>query len=208
MTYGVTGMTAAVLIGLAGLAYLPEPLDNPENVFIALVDAIAHPWVAGVILVGVLAAVMSTASSQLLVVASAVSEDVYRRFFNRSASGTHLLWAGRLIVVLVAVVAGALALSGGSVLGLVSYAWAGFGAAFGTVLLVSLFWRNMNRVGAIAGMIGGGATVVIYRQVDSIDLYEMIPGVLAALVCIVVFNRLGTRPTPAMLSDFDRVAQK
>jgi sodium/proline symporter len=105
-------------------------------------------------------------------------------------------------------VAFVLALQGGTVLGLVAYAWAGFGAAFGTVLITSLFWRKMNRVGALAGMIAGGATVLIYKQIDTIGLYEMIPGVLAGFICIFVFNRFGSAPTAAMESDFDTVVEQ
>lgn len=208
VTYGVTGMGAAVVLGLVGLAYFDQPLADPEGVFLQLVQELIPTWLAGLFLVGVLAAVMSTASSQLLVVASSLSEDVYRRFFNRQASGVHLLWVGRFIVLGIAVVAFLLALRGGSVLGIVAYAWAGFGAAFGMVLLTSLFWRNMNRVGAIAGMIGGGATVLIYKQLDTIGLYEMVPGVAVSLLCIFIFNRFGARPTEAMQSDFDDIAQR
>ena len=208
VTYGITAMTAAILIGLAGIAYFDEPLSNPESVFLRLVDELFNSWIAGLLLVGVLAAVMSTASSQLLVVASALSEDLYRTFVNRGASGTHLLWVGRFTVVGVALVAYLLALQGGTVLGLVAYAWAGFGAAFGTVILTSLFWRKMNRVGALAGMIGGGATVLLYKQIDTIGLYEMVPGVIVGFVCIFVFNRFGAAPTVEMRSDFDFVNEQ
>lgn len=209
VTYGITAMTAAVVIGLAGIAYFDQPLANPESVFLRLVDELFNPWIAGLLLVGVLTAVMSTASSQLLVVASALSEDFYRRFFNRGASGAHLLWVGRFTVVGVALVAYLLALRGGTVLGLVAYAWAGFGAAFGTVILTSLFWRKMNRVGALAGMIGGGATtVLIYKQIDTFGLYEMVPGVLVGFVCIFVFNRFGAAPTAQMHTDFDAVNEQ
>lgn len=208
VTYGITGMGFAVIIGLVGIAFFPEPLSNPESVFLRLVEAVIPTWLAGLFLVGVLAAVMSTASSQLLVVSSALSEDIYRRFFRREASGRHLLWVGRFVVVGVALVSFLLALRGGSVLGIVAYAWAGFGSAFGTVLLISLFWRNMNRVGAIAGMISGGVTVLVYKQLDTIGLYEMVPGVIVSLVCIFVFNRFGAPPTPTMLADFDAIADR
>lgn len=206
VTYGITGMGSAVVIGLVGIAYFAEPLSNPESVFLRLVEAVIPTWLAGLFLVGALAAIMSTASSQLLVVSSALSEDIYRRFFKREASGSHLLWVGRFVVVGVAIVSFLLALQGGSVLGIVAYAWAGFGSAFGTVLLTSLFWRNMNRVGAIAGMIAGGVTVLVYKQLDTIGLYEMVPGVIASTVCIFIFNRFGAPPTPTMQSDFDAIA--
>lgn len=206
VTYGVTGMGAAVLIGLVGVAYLDRPLSNPESVFLRLVDQVLPPWIGGLALVGVLAAVMSTASSQLLVVASALCEDFYRRFFNRQASGTHLMWFGRFMVVGISLVSAALAMRGGSVLDLVAYAWAGFGAAFGTVLMASLFWRGMNRVGAIAGMVGGAVAVLVYKQLDTLGLYEMVPGVLCSFLCMVLFNRLGSPPSARMLADFDTVA--
>lgn len=208
VTYGITGMGMAVVLGLVGIAYFEQPLDDPESVFLRLVQEIVPTWLAGLFLVGVLAAVMSTASSQLLVAASSLSEDVYRRFFNRQASGRHLLWVGRFIVLGVAVISFLLALRGGSVLGIVAYAWAGFGAAFGVVLVASLFWRNMNRVGALAGMIGGGLTVLVYKQLDTIGLYEMVPGVAVSLLCIIVFNRFGAAPTPAMHADFDDIAER
>lgn len=208
MTYGVTGMSAAVALGLFGIAYFDEPLANPESVFIRLVRDIIPTGLAGVFLVGVLAAIMSTASSQLLVAASSLSEDVYRRFFRRQASDRHLLWVSRFIVLGVAVIAFVLALRGGSVLDIVAYAWAGFGAAFGMVLLISLFWRKMNRVGALAGMIGGGATVLIYKQLDSIGLYEMVPGVAVSVLCILVFNRFGAPATAQMQEDFDDIASR
>ncbi|MQA03614.1 MAG: sodium/proline symporter PutP [Streptosporangiales bacterium] len=208
VTYGVTGMSAALALGLFGIAYFDEPLANPESVFIRLVRDIIPIGIAGVFLVGVLAAIMSTASSQLLVAASSLSEDVYRRFFRREATGRHLLWVSRFIVLGVAVVAFLLALRGGSVLDIVAYAWAGFGASFGMVLLTSLFWRKMNRVGALAGMIGGGATVLIYPQFDTIGLYEMVPGVAVSLLCIFVFNRLGVAATAQMQEDFDDIASR
>lgn len=203
VTYGITGMGMSCIIGLVGIAYFAKPLSNPESVFLRLASGIFPTWIAGLFLVGVLAAIMSTASSQLLVVVSALAEDLYRRFVNRSASGKHLLWVGRGLVILVEIVACLIALKGGSVLSIVAYAWAGLGSAFGTVIFASLFWRNMNRVGAIAGMIGGGATVLIYKQIDTIGLYEMVPGVIVSVVCILIFNRLGKAPTPTMHSDFD-----
>jgi sodium/proline symporter len=112
-------------------------------------------------------------------------------------------------VVLVAVVAYVLALSGGTVLDLVAYAWAGFGAAFGPVIIASLFWRKMNWVGALAGMSSGAAVVVLWRQLDpfALGLYELLPGFVVGFICILLFNPLGPTPSERMTSDFEAVRE-
>ena len=207
MVWVVTGLAGAAFIGLAGIALFENQLANPETVFIDTVQQLMNPWVAGILLVGVIAAIMSTADSQLLVVSSALSEDLYRAFLHREASERSLLWVGRITVVLVAAIAYVLALGAESVLGLVAYAWAGFGAAFGPLILLSLFWRGMNWVGALAGMVSGAVTVVVWRNVDPFGwgLYELLPAFLVALVFIYVFSKLGPEPSPQMASDFDAV---
>ena len=126
---------------------------------------------------------------------------------NREASDNVLLWVGRFTVVAVAIVAYILALRGGSVLDLVAYAWAGFGAAFGPLIIMSLFWRRMNRWGALAGMVGGATTVVVWRNIDPFGwgLYEILPGVIVAFVLIYVFTLLGPEPSEQMEADFDTV---
>lgn len=198
------GMLAAVATGLVGIAYFTDPLSNAENVFLRLLS-LFPTWLEGLFLVGLLAALMSTASSMLLVAVSALTDDLYGQFINTNATGKHLLWVGRVLVIVVAVVACLIALQGGSVLDIVAYSWAGLGAAFGSVLLVSLLWRNMNRAGAMAGMIGGGVTVLVYKQIDTIGLYEMVPGVLVSLICIFIFNRFGQAPSDTMNRDFEHV---
>ncbi len=208
VTWAVTAMSFAVAVGLAGIAYFDSPLKDPESVFIALVPAVLPAWIAGILLAAVLAAIMSTADSQLLVASASLTEDVYRTFVRRDASPQVLVWVGRATVIGVAVVAYALALGGGSVLDLVAYAWAGFGAAFGPVIVASLYWRRMNWVGALSGMVGGAATVLIYRQLDPIGLYEMVPAVAVAVLAIIVGNRFGPQPTAGMGNDFDRVAAR
>jgi sodium/proline symporter len=173
---------------------------NPERVFIALATTLFNPWVAGVLLSAILAAIMSTLSCQLLVCSSALTEDFYRGFLRPRASQRELVWFGRAMVLSVALLAIAIARDPESrVLGLVSYAWAGFGAAFGPVVLFSLAWKRMTRNGALAGMIVGALTVILWKQTGS-ALYEMIPGVVAASVAIVVVSRLGHAPSAAMES--------
>jgi sodium/proline symporter len=140
---------------------------------------------------------MSTADSQLLVSSSALAEDLYRQLLRRGASQREVVLVGRLAVVLLALVALALATNPEStVLGLVSYAWAGFGATFGPVLLISLYWERMNWHGAIAGILTGGLVVVIWKQLDGgiFALYEIVPGVLLATLAIVVVSLLTAPP--------------
>jgi sodium/proline symporter len=204
----VTGLSAAIVVGLVAIVYFEQPLSNPETAFINLVQETVNPWIGGILLAGVLAAVMSTADSQLLVASSALSEDFYRTFLNRDASDMLLLWIGRFTVIGVAIVAYILALQGGSVLGLVSYAWAGFGATFGPIIIMSLFWRKMNRVGAIAGMVSGGLTVLIWNFIpflSSTEWYELLPGFLIGFACIFLFNPLGAAPSQGMEDDFEAV---
>lgn len=185
---------AAVLIGLAGIAFFDTPLVDQETVFLDLILETVPGWLAGVLLVAVLAAIMSTADSQLLVASSAVAEDVYRGFIDRDASAKRLLAVGRWTTVAIAVLAYLLALRGGSVLDLVGYAWAGFGAAFGPVVLLSLYWSKMTGKGALAAMLTGSVTVVVWRELVTSELYEMVPGVLAATAVAVVVSWLTTPP--------------
>jgi sodium/proline symporter len=198
MSWVTLAMTGAVLVGLAGIAVVDPPLRGPETekVFIVLVQALMHPIPAGICLAAILAAVMSTADSQLLVASSALAEDLYRPLVRRHAGERELLWVGRLAVILIALVAFVLALDPESrVLELVAYAWAGFGASFGPTLLLALWWRRMTRTGALAGMITGGLTVIVWKQLQGgvFDLYELVPGFLLSTLAIVVASLL-SRP--------------
>jgi len=148
---------------------------------------------------------MSTLSCQLLVCSSAITEDLYKAFLRKNAGQKELVWVGRTMVLVVALIAIALAANPENrVLGLVSYAWAGFGAAFGPVVLLSLVWRRMTRNGALAGMIVGAATVLIWKQYEWLDLYEIIPGFVFASIAIVVFSLLGKGPSAAAEQRFDK----
>lgn len=209
VVWAVSAMFLAVLVGLVGIATFDAPLADPEQVFPRLIESLTHPLVAGLLLAAILAAVMSTADSQLLVAASALTEDGYKAFVDRDAGPRTLLWISRGTVVAVAVAAAGIAMWGDqSVMDLVSYAWAGFGAGFGPVLVLAVFWKRMTWTGALAGMIVGGATAIVWDILDAAyfgtDLYAMVPAVALSLVSIVVFNGLG-RVSEQMETDFDRV---
>lgn len=199
MIWVVISLIAATSIGLIGhVAYDNLVGTQTENIFILLVSEYAPVLVAGVLLSAILAAIMSTADSQLLVTASAVSEDFYRGVLKPKASDKELVWVGRITVVVIAMIALLLALNPeNSVLGLVSWAWAGFGASFGPVILLSLFWKKMTKQGAIAGMISGGLVALIWPMLKVICpdvwvfyIYEILPGFIIAVICIYVVSKL------------------
>jgi sodium/proline symporter len=204
-------LICAVLVGLVGIGYLEQPLQgaDTEKVFILLVDALFHPVIAGLCLAAILAAIMSTADSQLLVSAAALTSDLYKPFFRRAASEQELIWTGRIAVLVIAMIGLVLAWDPErKVLDLVAYAWAGFGAAFGPALILSLYWRRMNRYSALAGIVVGGLTVVIWKQLSGglFDLYEIVPGFIFSMLSIVVISMLTPAPEKAVLLDFDKVS--
>jgi len=147
---------------------------------------------------------MSTLSCQLLVCSSALTEDFYKAFLRKSAGQRELVWFGRLMVLLVALIAIALAANPENrVLGLVSYAWAGFGAAFGPVVLLSVLWKGMTRNGALAGIVVGALTVVLWKHFSPVALYEIIPGFVFASVAIWWVSMLGKGPSAGMQARFE-----
>lgn len=189
------GLAAAVLVGMAGLGGLETTLtgNDTEKVFIRLVDVLFHPLVAGICLAAILAAIMSTADSQLLVASSVVSEDFWKGLIRPDASQGELVWVGRISVVVIALVAFGFAADPESkVLDLVAYAWAGLGAAFGPVILISLYWAKMSRAGAIAGMLAGGITVIVWQPLEGglFDVYEILPGAILAAVFAILLSLL------------------
>lgn len=211
MTWMIFCLGGAVAVGFFGIAYFAEnPAvagavnENPERVFIELAKLLFNPWVAGVLLSAILAAVMSTLSCQLLVCSSALTEDFYKSFLRKNASQRELVWVGRMMVLLVALVAIWLASNPENrVLGLASYAWAGFGAAFGPVVLISVLWKGMTRNGALAGILVGALTVIIWKQFNLFGLYEIIPGFIFASAAVLLVSRLGQGPSQGMVSRFE-----
>jgi len=212
VTWSALAMAGAIAVGLSGFAYVQANLGgeiaDAETIFMILVDALFHPVIAGVLLAAILAAIMSTADSQLLVSSSALAEDFYRQLLRKDASRREVMLIGRIAVVVLAIVALLLAVDPDStVLGLVAYAWAGFGAAFGPVLLLSLYWRRMNWSGAIAGVLTGGIVVVLWKQFEGglFDLYEIVPGVLLGTAAIVIASLLTAAPPEAVRDGFGRL---
>lgn len=194
-------MAGAVMVGLVGLVYITNhpttTLEDGEKIFMLLVDAAFHPVIAGILLAAILAAIMSTADSQLLVSSSALAEDFYKQVVKRDASSEEVVRVGRIGVILISIIALVLAMTpDSSVLGLVSYAWAGFGAAFGPALVLSLYWQRMNRNGALAGILVGGLTIVIWKQISGgiFDVYEIVPGIIFSTIAIVVVSLLSAEP--------------
>lgn len=217
MSWMVVSLVGACMVGLVGAAYVAKTgatLDDPETIFIYFANTLFHPLVSGFLLAAILAAIMSTISSQLLVTSSSLVEDIIHTFFHKQASQKQLVFMGRVAVVGVAVMAVLLAQdSSSSILSLVSNAWAGFGAAFGPVVLLSLFWRRMTRQGALAGILTGAITVLIWiygpftlggEPLSSV-IFEIVPGFILALIAIIVVSLSTPEPSDALLEDFNRM---
>ncbi len=228
MSWVVISLIAAVLIGLAGHLYLrknglslADVGGDPEKIFMVMINGIFSCGVlskifAGVLMSAILAAIMSTADSQLLVSASAFSNDIYKRLIHKNATPKELVFVSRLSVALVALIAAVMASGKDSeffkvVMKMVSFAWGGFGAAFGPLVLLALFWRRMTLAGAAAGMIVGAVTCFVWKfylqptfpDVALFALYELAPGFVLSLVTIVVVSLLTPPPPKAVTDEFD-----
>lgn len=216
MTWMFLCLAGSVCVGFFGIAFFAEnpelavPVtENHERVFIELAKILFNPWVAGIVLSAILAAVMSTLSCQLLVCSSALTEDIYKAFLRPGASQRELVWIGRSMVLLVSLIAIGIAHNPDSkVLGLVSYAWAGFGASFGPVVLLSVLWKRMTRNGALAGMVVGAITVLVWKEFIGLGLYEIIPGFVLATLSIVVVSLMGAAPSATMVQRFEEADQE
>ena len=186
MVWMVLSLIGALAVGLVGLAYFADqPLANPETIFLQLASAILNPWVAGLLIAAILSAIMSTIDSQLLVCSSVIVEDFYKHIGKREASERELVWMSRLSLAAIAIISTLIATDPkSSVLDLVSYAWAGFGAAFGPTVILALFWSKFNKFGAIAAIVSGAVTVVVWKQLSGgiFDLYEIVPGFILAFL--------------------------
>ena len=207
MILSLVGAIATALVGVAYYQQNPDlSLTSPEAVFIALGQIIFHPFIAGLMLAAVLAAIMSTISSQLIVTSSALIEDLYKAIIKTDASDRTYVNLGRLAVLLVSILAAVLAWKeNDTILKLVSFAWAGFGAAFGPVILLSLYWRKITSAGALCGYGCRGVTVVVWGSIDSLTstLYEIVPGFVLALIVTVVVSLMTYKPNAEIEKEFD-----
>ncbi|AJG97585.1 proline:sodium symporter PutP [Clostridium beijerinckii] len=204
------GLLGAVVSGIIGLVYFTEhntPLSDPETVFLRLGDILFHPFITGIILSAVLAAIMSTISSQLLVCSSSITKDFYLAFFNKEASEKQQMVIGKLAVLVIAAFATVLAyLPNKTILDIVGQAWAGFGSSFGPVLLLSLYWKRMTKWGALSGMIVGGITVLLWIVLGlSSFLYEMIPGFSLSLLSVIIVSLLTKKPDSDVSNQFNKM---
>ncbi len=198
-----------ILLGTGGEKLVIEGVKSfgdAETVFSATMQTMYPSFIAGIFLCAILAASMSTADSQLLAASSAVSRDIYKGFIKKNADEKEVLNIGRLVVFLIALIALLLSLNpASSIFSLVSYAWAGFGATFGPLVLLALFWKNATNKGAIAGMIAGGITVVTWHQLKGgiFNLYEILPGFAVCLVVAVAVSLLDKNKNPQMIKEFE-----
>jgi sodium/proline symporter len=207
-------MGGAVLTGLIGVAWFHDagqPLENPETVFLLLSQILFHPFIAGLVLAAVLAAIMSTMSSQLIVSSSALVEDIYG-LFKRNPEARTQLWLGRASVVAVSIIAVLIAQDPDStVLDLVGFAWAGFGAAFGPMILLALYWKRITAMGALAGMVAGAVVSYVWGTIpaikEAIDLYEIIPGVIAHFVVAIIVSLLTKHPDSEVEAEFEQMRE-
>jgi len=199
----------AILVGLSGVAYLPGVIPDSEKVFIALTGLIFHPLIAGILLAAILAAIMSTVDSQLLVCSSSLAEDLYPLVVKKQLSPEQRLQVGRVAVVILALMATLLAMEPDSkVLDVVSYAWAGLGASLGPAILISLYWRKMTARGALAGVFVGGATVIIWPQFEGgiFELYSLVPGFGVSALAVVVGSLIDSSEDQASIhKGFDKM---
>lgn len=220
MSWMIVSIIGALATGFVGVAYVAQTkmtLDDPETIFVVFSQFLFHPLIGGFLLAAILAAIMSTISSQLLVTSSSLTGDFYQAFLRKDASQSELVLVGRISVLVVSIVAIALAWDPqNTILNLVSNAWAGFGAAFGPVIIISLFWKRMTRAGALAGMLTGAGTVLfwIYSPV-TIDgqslsswMYEIVPGFILCTVAVVLVSLFTRPPSQAMQDTFTRMENK
>ncbi|HIX64295.1 MAG TPA: sodium/proline symporter PutP [Candidatus Mediterraneibacter colneyensis] len=212
----VISLTIAVFIGVLGRALYPTALatsSEAENVFILLSTNLLPPLIAGFVMAGILAATISSSDSYLLIAASAFAKNIYHGLFRKKASDKEVLNISRLTLLVIAIVAIVIALDENSVIfTIVSFAWAGFGATFGPLMLFSLFWKRTTRAGAIAGMLGGAGMVFVWnllvRPLGGVwDIYELLPAFLFSSLCIVVVSLMTPEPSAEIKREFDEVKQ-
>lgn len=217
--YGIGWMLlsliGAVFVALAGTVFFTQTnhsitdQENYETIFLDMAQVMFHPLFAGLVLTAVLAAIMSTMSSQMLVVSTSLIEDLFLIFAKKKPSQDVLINLSRTAVVGIAVIAAVLAINpSDSILGLVGFAWAGFGSAFGPLVLLSLYWKRLNSTGAIAGMVTGAIVAIGWGMSPLSDaLYELVPGFAISLIATVVVSLVTKAPEPKVMAEFEEASK-
>ena len=215
MIWVVISLAVAVFIGIAGRQIFPTAhltASAAENIFITLSTSFLPPIIAGFVMAGILAATISSSDSYLLIAASAFAKNIFHGICKKNASDKQVMWVSRITLLVLAIIGIVIALDENSVIfNIVSFAWSGFGATFGPLMLFSLFWKRVNKPGAIAGMIGGAAMVFLWKLVISqlggiFAIYELLPTFIFSSICIVVVSLLTKAPDKEIVEDFEAVA--
>ncbi len=214
MVWVVISLAVAVFIGIAGRYLFPTAhltKGAAENIFITMSQSFLPPIFAGLVMAGILAATISSSDSYLLIAASAFGKNIYQGIAKKNATDKQVMTMSRIALLAIAIIAAVIAIDEDSIIfNIVSFAWAGFGATFGPLMLFSLFWRRTNRAGAIAGMVGGAAMVFIWKLCIStlggaFAIYELLPAFIFSSICIVVVSLLTAPPSQEVVDDFDAV---
>ncbi len=209
----VLSLGAAIAMAILGRAFAPTQAlvdaGQQELIFVTLAQKLFPGFVAGLLLSAIVAAAMSTADSQLLVASSSFTSDIYKPVFRKNASDKEVLWVGRIVVLIIAVIAYFIASSksegAASIMTLVDNAWGGFGSAFGPVIILSLFWKRFTYKGAIAGVVGGAVVDVLWMNflTESTGVYELLPGFIAGALCAIIVSLIDKKPSKEVEELFD-----
>ena len=217
MVWVVVSLAVAVFIGIVGRSLYPTAhltKAGAENIFITLATSSLPAILAGFVMAGILAATISSSDSYLLIAASAFAKNIYQGVCKKKATDKQVMVVTRITLLVIALIAVVIALDENSVIfNVVSFAWAGFGATFGPIMIFSLFWKRTNRAGAIAGMVSGAGMVFLWKLVisklgDAFAIYELLPAFIFSSICIVVVSLLTKAPSKEIVEDFEAVAQR
>ena len=217
MVWVVISLAVAVFIGIIGRQIYPTAhLTKPaaENIFITMSTSSLPAILAGFVMAGILAATISSSDSYLLIAASAFAKNIFQGVVKKKATDKQVMLVSRITLLAIAAIAIVIALDENSVIfNIVSFAWAGFGATFGPLMIFSLFWKRTTRAGAIAGMVGGAGMVFLWKLVISqlggaFAIYELLPAFIFSSICIVVVSLITPAPSKEIIEDFDMVSQK
>ena len=217
IVWAVLSLGSAIAFAILGRMLIGQQLVNagaPETVFIELVKMLFPSFIVGLLLSAIVAAAMSTADSQLLVASSSFTSDIYKPVFRKNASDKEVLWVGRAVVIVVSVIAFFIASNGGkgaqAIMNMVENAWGGFGAAFGPVIILSLFWKRTTYKGAVAGVVGGAVTDVLWLifLTGKTGIYEILPGFIVGLICCIVASLLDKNQSPEAVAIFEKATAK